>query len=112
MVGKGVRPQFEFLTATVRELTGELPPDVVRRCAASVVSQCLFYFHARPVVNRLFPDLVFDAKEIETLTDHITGFALAGLAAIARGHQLGATAKSKAKPKPKPKPRTSGKAKP
>ena len=85
-VGKGVRPQFEFLSATVRDLVGDLPPDVLRRCGASVVAQCLFYFHARPVITRLFPSMVFDAAEIEALTNHITAFALAGLMAAARAH--------------------------
>lgn len=103
MVGKGVRPQFEFLTSAVRDLVGDLPPDVLRRCGASVVSQCLFYFHARPVVSRLFPDLVFDAQEIEALTNHITGFAIAGLAAIAREHQVSAGIKPKAQSKTKAK---------
>jgi TetR/AcrR family transcriptional regulator, regulator of cefoperazone and chloramphenicol sensitivity len=86
LVGKGIRPQFEFLSATVRDLVGDLPPDVLRRCGASVVAQCLFYFHARPVIARLFPGMVFDAAEIEALTDHITAFALAGLTAAARAH--------------------------
>jgi TetR/AcrR family transcriptional regulator, regulator of cefoperazone and chloramphenicol sensitivity len=85
LVASGVRPQFAFLSAVVRELVGDLPPDVLRRCASSVVSQCLFYFHARPVISRLFPDLKFDEAEIEALTDHITAFSLAGLAAMARG---------------------------
>jgi TetR/AcrR family transcriptional regulator, regulator of cefoperazone and chloramphenicol sensitivity len=95
LVGKGVRPQFEFLSATVRDLVGDLPPDVLRRCGASVVSQCLFYFHARPVVTRLFPELRFDAAEITALTEHITAFSLAGLTAIAREHAAG-KAKGKA----------------
>ena len=86
LVGRGVRPQFEFLSATVRDLVGDLPPDVLRRCGASVVAQCLFYFHAKPVIARLFPDLVFDAAEIEALTEHITAFSLAGLAAQARAY--------------------------
>jgi AcrR family transcriptional regulator len=109
MVGKGVRPQFEFLTAAVRDLVGNLPPDVLRRCGASVVAQCLFYFHARPVVSRLFPDLVFDTKEIEALTNHITSFSVVGLAAIAREHQTGVI---KPKTQSKTKAKSTRKAKP
>lgn len=81
MVAKGVRPQFAFLSQVVRELVGDLPPERLRRLGASVVAQCLFYFHARPVITRLFPDLVFDDAEIAALTEHITAFSLAGLAA-------------------------------
>ena len=84
MVAKGVRPQFEFLSQVVRELVGDLPPERLRRLGASVVAQCLFYFHARPVITRLFPELVFDDAEIAALAEHITAFSLAGLAAAKR----------------------------
>ena len=92
MVAKGVRPQFEFLSQVVRELVGDLPPERLRRLGASVIAQCLFYFHARPVITRLFPDLVFDEQEIAALADHVTAFSLAGLAAA---QKIPAKAKSK-----------------
>jgi AcrR family transcriptional regulator len=101
MVAKGVRPQFEFLSQVVRELVGDLPPERLRRLGASVVAQCLFYFHARPVITRLFPDLVFDDAEIAALAGHITAFSLAGLAAAARAEAPRAKAKRKAAPKRK-----------
>ncbi len=104
MVGKGVRPQFEFLSATVRDLVGDLPPEVLRRGAGSVVAQCLFYFHARPVITRLFPDLVFDAAEIEALTTHITAFSLAGLAGLARTHQPARSLVKRGGPRRRPRP--------
>ncbi len=84
LVEKGIKPQFALLSAIVRGLVGELPHERLRRCCASVVSQCLFYHHARPVIARLFPELVFDDAEIDALADHVTAFSLAGLRDVAR----------------------------
>ena len=100
MVAKGVRPQFEFLSQVVRELVGDLPPERLRRLGASVVAQCLFYFHARPVITRLFPDLVFDDAEIAALAEHIATFSLGGLAAAGRNRRA-AVVTTKAKTAPK-----------
>ena len=92
LVEKAIRPQFALLSAIVRGLVGELPHERLRRCCASVVSQCLFYHHARPVIARLFPELVFDDAEIEALADHVTTFSLAGLRAAARRPAAGKAA--------------------
>jgi AcrR family transcriptional regulator len=52
----------------------------VRLCAFSIVSQCVFYHHCRPVISRLFPDqLPLDRADIERLADHITRFSLAAM---------------------------------
>ncbi len=57
-----------------------LNDERVRLCAFSVVSQCVFYHHCRPVVSRLFPKLeALDAEGIERLADHITRFSLAAM---------------------------------
>jgi TetR/AcrR family transcriptional regulator, regulator of cefoperazone and chloramphenicol sensitivity len=52
----------------------------VRQAGFSVVSQCLFYHHCRPVIARLFPDQPrLDASGITELADHIVRFSLAGM---------------------------------
>jgi AcrR family transcriptional regulator len=52
----------------------------VRPFAFSIVSQCVFYHHCRPVVSRLFPkDLPVDQAGIERLADHITCFSLTAM---------------------------------
>jgi TetR/AcrR family transcriptional regulator, regulator of cefoperazone and chloramphenicol sensitivity len=52
----------------------------VRLCGFSVVSQCVFYHHCRPIVSRLFPKQEKpDAAGIERLADHITNFSLAAM---------------------------------
>jgi AcrR family transcriptional regulator len=79
-VAEEVRPMADYLMEVVREFLGpRAGADELRLHGMSVVSQVLFYNHCRPLVERLFPDLKFDAKAIEGLADHITAFSVAGL---------------------------------
>jgi len=85
IVRDNIRPMAGVLDAIVADLLGSRANEETRRlCAMSVVSQVLFYHHCKPVVVRVFPDLKFDPKGIERLTDHITRFSLAAMRAIAR----------------------------
>ncbi len=85
IVRDSIRAQSELLMGIVRAVAGvPLPLTSVRRAAMSVVGQCLFYEHARPVIGRLFPDLGFGGTEIAALADHISAFSLAGIAALAK----------------------------
>jgi len=43
------------------------------------VAQCVFYHHARPVVNRLYPNQKYTLKDVDRLADHITGFSLGAM---------------------------------
>lgn len=92
IVRESIRAQSELLMGIVRAVAGvPLPVTTVRRAAMSVVGQCLFYEHARPVIGRLFPDLGFARSDIEALADHISAFSLAGIAALARHASARAT---------------------
>jgi hypothetical protein len=57
----------------------------VRSCAFSVVGQCLFYFHARPIVTRLQPSQKFEPQDVEALARHVTGFSLGAIRAMSGG---------------------------
>lgn len=84
IVVEKIRPQAQYLGGIVTELLGgQADPDTVRFCSSSVVSQCLFYHHCRPVVTRLFPEQKFTPEQIERLADHITRFSLAAIQATA-----------------------------
>ena len=76
MVEERMRPMADQLCEIVAEILDcPLNDERVRLCALSVVSQCVFYHHCRPVVSRLFPKQVpHDTASIERLADHITGF--------------------------------------
>jgi AcrR family transcriptional regulator len=74
------RPLIERLENIVRELVGPAAvPEVVLNCARSVLGQCLYYYHARPVIQRMTPQQTFEPEDLEKLARHITKFSLAGL---------------------------------
>jgi AcrR family transcriptional regulator len=81
LVEERIRPMSDQLWKIVSEILGRpMNDERVRLCAFSVVSQCVFYHHCRPVVARLIPNqLPQDAESIEHLADHITNFSLAAM---------------------------------
>ena len=81
LVEERIRPMAGQLWQIVADILGcPLNHERVRLCAFSVVSQCVFYHHCRPLVSRLFPkDLPQDTSTIERLADHITQFSLAAM---------------------------------
>jgi TetR/AcrR family transcriptional regulator, regulator of cefoperazone and chloramphenicol sensitivity len=81
LVETAIRPLHVSLTAIVRELAGAggaEDEDGIRRCALSVIGQCLFYHFSRPVLKAIYGQS-FDAAEIERIAGHITRFSLHGL---------------------------------
>jgi AcrR family transcriptional regulator len=87
LVEERMRPMSNQLWQIVAEILDRPPNDErVRLCGMSVVSQCVFYHHCRPVVSRLFPEhLPHDAANIERLADHITKFSLAAMKSRSAG---------------------------
>lgn len=85
LVEQRIRPMADQLHAIVGEMAGpKAGPELARLCGFSIVSQCMFYVHCRPVVLRLFPEQQFDAPDLERLADHITHFSLAALKGLTR----------------------------
>lgn len=83
IVDQAIRPMRENLHAIIRELLGpDAETALVQRCAFSIVGQCLFYPHCRPVIQRLQPELRYTPREIEQLAEHIASFSLAALAQL------------------------------
>lgn len=71
------RPQYQRLSGIVRELLGAGATDErVRRCAASIVGQCLFYKNCRPMIDRLMPEQKYDEAAIGELAAHVAAFSL------------------------------------
>jgi hypothetical protein len=88
VVRDSIKAQSDLLMEIVRAIAGiSLPEASVRRTAMSIVGQCLFYEHARPVIGRLFPDVQLDQGEIDALAAHITAFSLAGISAVSKGRR-------------------------
>jgi TetR/AcrR family transcriptional regulator, regulator of cefoperazone and chloramphenicol sensitivity len=79
------RPRFDQLSKIVQSLLGPAADDhMVRRCALSIVGQCLYYRHARPVVSCLNPMQTYDSTGLDQLADHITAFSLGALKNISK----------------------------
>jgi TetR/AcrR family transcriptional regulator, regulator of cefoperazone and chloramphenicol sensitivity len=83
MVASHIRPRFAEMAAIVGELLPGASRAAVRRAASSVVAQCVFYHHARPVIARLHPGWTFTADEVAAIAEHVALFSLAGLRATA-----------------------------
>jgi len=80
IVREAIAPLHAFLGKLVREIVGKkVPESELRRCVHSIVGQCLFYRHSHPVLQRLYPKLRYDRKEIEAIGEHIAEFTLAGI---------------------------------
>lgn len=73
-----IRPALGQLVPIVQAIVGELPKMTFERAMHSVISQIVFYQHARPVLEKVFPHHV-NQPDIDQLADHIADFSYAGL---------------------------------
>jgi hypothetical protein len=79
------RPLHQKLASIIGELLDAAASDeAVRLCTLSVMSQCVYYHHARSVIRRLYPEQQYGPEDITRLADHITKFSLDALKEIAR----------------------------
>jgi len=85
VVDQTIRPEAELLMAIVRDVLGpDAHPQRVWQCASSIIGQCLFYYHTRPVITWLDPKQTFTPEALAQLVDHITHFSLAALRQFAQ----------------------------
>ncbi len=83
-----IRPHFEYLCGVVAEILGcgAREPRVVL-AARSIVAQCVFYHHARALLERLAPGEPRDPAALRRLAEHVTRFSLEGLRGIKEGRR-------------------------
>jgi AcrR family transcriptional regulator len=75
-----IRPSFQILMDIVVDILGKGAKErSVLFCSMSIVGQCLYFRHSHPVISRLFPGTVFDSRQLDELTDHISRLSLYGL---------------------------------
>jgi AcrR family transcriptional regulator len=76
-----VQPRLEYLCSVAATIMGLAPSDArVRRCIASLQSQCLLAARkVPPSLEKAWPPM----RDIETAVNHITDFSLGGMRAIA-----------------------------
>ena len=83
LVAESIVPVKRRLVGIVRELLGPGVPETrINLSCASIIGQCLHYAHCREMISRLFPKERPVYRDVETLTDHIFEFSLAGLNAL------------------------------
>lgn len=88
VIDEGIRPQVELLLHLVRDRLGSSADEQqVRRCASSILGQCLFYYFARPAIIMLPLEPRLHPEAIEPIAAHITAFSLASLEHLARQAQ-------------------------
>jgi TetR/AcrR family transcriptional regulator, regulator of cefoperazone and chloramphenicol sensitivity len=78
VVNEAIRPLYLRMCRLIGSILG-LPPDDLktRLCGHSVIGQILFYAYARPVINRLAPEIKMTAAQVDLIATHITEFSLA-----------------------------------
>ncbi len=75
-----VRPNFELLLGIVNEVLPADTPEVRRhQVVFSIISQCLHYRLARPVLQLLVGEEEFLTLDAERVADHVIRFSLAAL---------------------------------
>ncbi|MGH7929536.1 MAG: CerR family C-terminal domain-containing protein [Candidatus Binatia bacterium] len=80
LVEEAARPVHQELTSIIRELLGSgATEEAVRLCTLSIMSQCVYYHHARSIIRRLYPEQGYGRKDIDRLADHITRFSIGAL---------------------------------
>ncbi len=82
IVREAIAPLHAFLDQLLQDILNHSTPAQRRRIVLSIVGQCLHYRHSHPVLQRLYPELRYDATEISTIADHIATFSLAGMGAV------------------------------
>jgi AcrR family transcriptional regulator len=85
LVEEIARPFHQELASITRELLDSAATEeAVRLCTLSILSQCVYYHHARSVLSRLYPKRKYGPDDIPRLAEHITAFSLAALKEFAQ----------------------------
>ncbi len=77
-----IGPTYEALLHIVRELLPGAGEDIVHRCAASIVGQCLLFDHAKGIIQRMCPELALEADSLERAAGFIAEFSLGGISRL------------------------------
>jgi TetR/AcrR family transcriptional regulator, regulator of cefoperazone and chloramphenicol sensitivity len=84
-----LRPELDYVFATVREIAGPRVPELeVMHTAIGVLGQCLLYQFAKPAMQRLYPSMPEGVELCKSLARHITDITVAGAQALAAKHEI------------------------
>ncbi len=80
LVEEIVRPRDRILASIVQKIIGTpVSEEEIRLCCSSIIGQCLYYYHARSIIERLYKQDASNPDEIEQIAEHITQFSMRGL---------------------------------
>ena len=83
VISKVSRPLYDRFRKLIGQMIG-LPVDheKTRLCTHSVIGQVVHYAHARPFVERLWPEQKMTPAQLDRIAAHIADFSLAYLAEV------------------------------
>lgn len=85
IVSEHLEPDARELYSIVGELLDRAPDDELTfDCAASVIGQILYYYHAGPIITRLHPARPPVVDRLEALVEQVWQFSLGGIERTAR----------------------------
>lgn len=76
------QPQLQQILSLLQQILPEATQDTLLRCTLSLMSQCIIYVLARPLIVRTSPHLLTDPSWLEEIENHIVRFSWAGLMAL------------------------------
>lgn len=83
IVDEVARPMFILLSSIIASIINRNPSEqIVRYCCASIVSQCLYFLYAKPILRKLIGDEEVFNMDMEPVAEHIFRFSMAALAAM------------------------------
>ena len=86
VIEEGIRPQVKALMKILRVLHGErLGEQQLRRCASSILGQCLHYYFGQPAILQTGLEKKLGPRSVDALARHITDFSLAAMRGISKG---------------------------
>jgi AcrR family transcriptional regulator len=79
-----IQPNYQLLCGIISTIAGlSTDEERVRLAAHSVISQCVHWCHARPLLPYLWPELELTRAQVGRIATHIAKFSLAGIRATA-----------------------------
>jgi len=82
IIREKIQSHHKLLLSILAQYVGTDNPKRVTQCASSVLGQILFYAHARPVIQRMQPE-VLAPENLPVLAEHIFQFSHAALTHLA-----------------------------
>lgn len=80
LIEEGFRPRKEQLRGILEDLAGDrIASAELDLIGASIIGQCVFYRQNRPVIQKLYPDILAAQDSPDTIAAHISAFSLGAI---------------------------------